>query len=449
MEQFSSARHHLGFYNNVGISVHYKMLTTSRLMNFHTGIFLAVAEVIQKHPILSAIPVDEDTASPYFARLPVIDLSRVISFVTRSQLVVSGGKDNDLDSLLQDQHNTNFKADYGVLPFWRLIVLQDPSEQREFTACFIFHHSLGDGASGLVFHKSLLAAMNMVENVIDSETLQTVVESLDMPLLPSLESLHPLPIPATSDRSFTTTSVKEWTGDVIRLPCETRFKSLSISADNSTAFIQSCKQNGTTVTSALPALFASILFHILPPTIEALSCVIPVSLRRWLPSDITNDTMGVWIDAFQVPFFHSTNNQLFGMDWQQAQLCQSAIKAYLAHGGNAINVARFKNIPDISSIFTSKIGQPRDSAYEVSNLGVFNASGVESGWQSSRIVFSRSAFASGSAIAVSAVSGVDGAMSLGFTWQVGVVEEEVVERFIDGIASAFMGEGFGSKAGRA
>lgn len=55
-------------------------------------------------------------------------------------------------------------------------------------------------------------------------------------------------------------------------------------------------------------------------------------------------------------------------------------------------------------------------------------------------MFSRSAFASGSAIAVSVVSGGDGAMSLGFTWQEGVVEEEVMEKVIGGIKKAFMSE---------
>jgi hypothetical protein len=129
---------------------------------------------------------------------------------------------------------------------------------------------------------------------------------------------------------------------------------------------------------------------------------------------------------------------MLGIDWQQAYHCQTAIKAYLSHNGNGINVARFKNIPNIASIFTSKIGQARDSAFEVSNLGVFYAPKVDNGWEASRVMFSRSAFASGSAIAVSVVSGGDGAMSLGFTWQEGIVEEEFVERAINGLKNVLM-----------
>jgi hypothetical protein len=439
MEQFSSARHHLGFYNNVGLTAQYKISTASVALDVRNTVYRAVADVIQKHPILSTIPIDEDTPNPYFARLPVIDLSRTISFVTRSQEFLEG-TDVELDALLQDQHNTNFKADYGTLPFWRVIILQSLGVQTEFTACFIFHHSLGDGASGLVFHKFLSVALNNAETTSVSEELQSIVKSPETPLLPSLENLHTLPVPVASNKSTTTPSLKGWTGKAIQLPCATRFRSLSLSAGRSRAFINECKKNSATVTSALPALITSILFQIVPPATEALSCVIPVSLRRWLPSEITNDAMGVWIDAFQVQFPRSNHDEASGIDWQQAYHCQTAIKIYLSHNGTAINVARFKNIPNISSIFTSKIGQARDSAFEVSNLGVFDAPIVDDGWEASRVVFSRSAFASGSAIAVSVVSGGDGAMSLGFTWQEGVVEEEVMEKVIGGIKKAFMSE---------
>jgi hypothetical protein len=436
MEQFSSARHHLGFYNNVGISVQYK-LSTSIAFDIRSIIYGAVADVIRKHQILSAIPVDEDTPNPYFARLPVIDLSRVVSFVSRTQKVPEG-TDAELDVLLQDQHNTDFRAEYGTLPFWRMIIAQDLIVPTEFTACYIFHHSLGDGASGLVFHRAFFAALNDGETGSDHDGWQTVVKSPGTPLIPSLEGLHPLPIPIATSKASTTPNFKEWTGKAIQLPCVTRFRSLLLSADKAKAFIKDCKQNGTTVTSALPALIAAILFQLVPGNTEALSCVIPVSLRRWLPSDVTNDTMGVWIDAFQVQFPRPNDNQTPGtIEWQQARHCQTAIKTYLSHGGNAINVARFKNIPNMSSVFTSKLAQARDSAFEVSNLGVFHAPRIDRGWEVVRILFSRSAFASGSAIAIGVISGDDGAMSLGFTWQEGIVEEEIVGKVIDALKEAF------------
>lgn len=402
----------------------------------HDLVFRAVANVIQKHPILSAIAVDEDTPNPYFARLPAIDLFRAVSFVARVGKAMAD-RDEELDDILQRQHNTKFKADYRSLPFWRLFILQTSEVWTEFTACFIFHHSLGDGASGLVFHKSFLAALNNLDVTLASETPRSIVRSPNIPLLPSLESLHPLPVPETSNKTAATT-LEEWTGQNIRLPCKTRFRHISIAATKSKAFLKACKENGTTVTSVLPALIASNLFELVPPSTEALSCVIPVSLRRWLPTDVTTDAMGVWIDAFQVQFPRPTGKQASVIDWQPTQICQNAIETYLSHRGNAINVARFKNILDMASIFTSKLGKARDSAFEVSNLGVFDAPKVDGGWEVSKVVFSRSAFASGSAIAVSIVSGNDRAMILGFTWHEGVVEEKLIEQLVNELEKGFI-----------
>lgn len=50
-----------------------------------------------------------------------------------------------------------------------------------------------------------------------------------------------------------------------------------------------------------------------------------------------------------------------------------------------------------------------------------------------KVVFSRSAFVSGSAIAVGVVSGANGGLSLGFSWQDGIVESGMIEKFISGV----------------
>ncbi|KAE9963537.1 hypothetical protein EG328_011318, partial [Venturia inaequalis] len=274
LEQFSSARHHLGFYNNVGVSAHYTAPQEQEACDssIRDHVFRAVAVVIQEHAILSAIPIDEDTPSPYFARLPTINLSRAVSFVTRVDASEPGG-DGELDSLLEREHNTNFNADYGSLPFWRLVIVQMVGVFTEFTACFIFHHALADGVSGLVFHKSLQAALNKFDRTSKSMS-QTIITSPNIPLLPSLETLHPLPIPPRSETPVPPT-LEEWTGQKIALPCITRFKHLSISATKSKAFLTACKENNTTLTSALSALIAIHLFALTPQTTQTLTCVIP------------------------------------------------------------------------------------------------------------------------------------------------------------------------------
>lgn len=109
-------------------------------------------------------------------------------------------------------------------------------------------------------------------------------------------------------------------------------------------------------------------------------------------------------------------------------------------------MAFFKAIPDVAAAFKSMIGTERDAAFEISNLGRFadDDAGEASGapWRVGRMVFSRSAVAFGAALNTSVVSGGDGALTIGFSWQEGVVEDELVEGVVGGFKMYFESEGF-------
>ena len=444
----------------MGLSANYKRSDSTSVSNFHRLIYAAIANVIRRHPILSAIPIDEDTTNPYFARLPCVDLKKCVFFVQRRQplAVDAEAEDNELDAVLEDQHNTNFKAEYGNLPFWRLIILQNPGVEDTFTASFIFYHGVGDGVAGLTFHNSFRDALNTISSSALESKTEHIFVSDDVPLLPPLEELHPLPISDIAAKP-TTEVLKEWTGNPIHLPCVSHLKSLALSPSTSKAFIQDCKKNNVTVTSALPSLIAAILYNILPPTTEALTCIIPVSLRPWLPRHIVNGEMGTWIDAFKVQFLRLDQNienpvsdteaiSNLSELWAQAQNTLQAIKSYLTatpSGEPYVNVALFKSIPDVSAIFNSTIGKERDSAFEVSNLGVVSnftsqdpsTAGNDPVWQVGKVTFSRSSVVSGSAITINVVTGGNGGMTLGFTWQEGIVEDKFVEGVVSGVRNFF------------
>lgn len=57
----------------------------------------------------------------------------------------------------------------------------------------------------------------------------------------------------------------------------------------------------------------------------------------------------------------------------------------------------------------------------------------ERDWKVGKMVFSRCAFVSGSAISTSVVTGGDGCLVLGFSWQEGIVEEELVDEVMAGV----------------
>lgn len=104
--------------------------------------------------------------------------------------------------------------------------------------------------------------------------------------------------------------------------------------------------------------------------------------------------------------------------------------------GVAGMVGALMRVPDVEGWLLGGIGGRRAAAFELSNVGVLAAApggAVEGGAEGDglcaieRVVFSQSASATAGAVKVSAVTGRDGVLVLGFSWQVGVVEDGVVE----------------------
>jgi hypothetical protein len=384
-------------------------------------IFSALSTVIQRHPILSAIPVDEDSAAPYFARLPEINLEDVVTFVTRQALYDGDGQDAELDSFLEKEHNIGFKANYGRVPFWRLIILMNLGSDIEFVASFIYHHALGDGASGVAFQKHFFSALVSAPEHLKSK----VISSSSLPLLHNLELLHPLPIPPTSPSLPLSPT---WTGGPISLPMKSHFQTLVLPQDLTNSLVRTCRDHQTTLTATLPVLITRILSNLLPTGPHALKCIIPVNIRRFLPpGQIADDDMGVWIDAISITY-ESKNDSI----WDQASISKDVISAYLASDGQRINVARMKQRGDMRAVFSALVGRDRDSSFEVSNLGVVRSEKGD-GWSMGRCGFSRSAFAAGSAFSIGAITGCDGCLCLGFSWQERVVEKELIGDVMKGV----------------
>lgn len=424
LEEFSSARHHLGIFLNVGISVSYTYKGALGV-DLRETIFSALSDVIQRHPVLSTIPVDEDSAAPYFARLPEINLEDAVTFLIRQDSSDGHSQDAELDSLLERQHNIDFKANYGSVPFWRLLILTNPNSDIEFVASFIYHHALGDGASGIAFHKHFFVSLTSAAVRQGSK----IIYSLTKPLLPNLELLHPLPIPPASP--YLQESAL-WTGTPVRLPMRTLFRTLTLSHQLTTSLIQTCRTHQTTLTSTLPVLIARVLRRLLPGGPHALKCIIPVNIRRFLPRDsIADDDMGVWIDAISISYDSAKIPT-----WDEAQRSKDIISAYLASDGQRINVARMKQRGDMREFFLSLVGKERDSSFEVSNLGVVKNMKEEvknEGWSMGRCRFSRSAFAAGSAFSIGTITGCDGCLCLGFSWQESVIERNIMEEIVEGV----------------
>lgn len=193
------------------------------------------------------------------------------------------------------------------------------------------------------------------------------------------------------------------------------------------------------------------MFNSLPPTAEALTCTIPVSLRPWLkaPREVVNGLVGTYFDATRVRFTRANRvprDSSWTDVWAGAHRASSSLDDYLRNlspsGEPCTSVAALKAIPDVFIIFKSMIGKPRDAAFEVTNVGRFSPfttkkTGDSPRWQLGKVPLSRSSVVSGAAITVSVATGGNGSLAIGFSWQEGVVENEVIDNIRDDVGKFF------------
>lgn len=446
--------HELELYTTAGYSVHYKPSQVSLVPDLEPLIYLALAQVLREYPTLFAVPIVPKDEASYFARLPSIDLRKVTSFVQRQGPIPEDGKGRDfeLDALLQHQVNTNFKSQQGITPVWRLIILYDFSEKQQFTANFMVHHGIADGASFQIlhrsFHKALHALSSSAADSLESK-VEYIISSKDGDGMgPSLESIHSLPIPGEAPEANATVH-NDWLGNPTEVPSSTGYATLSLPSPLVNSFTQECKKNKVATPAGLNALIAKVLYSNLPSTTESLDVNIPVDIRPELPPKVVDGVMGNFFDAFRTRIFRS---DFCGQDstelieiWNSARKVQADTRKYFSNaspsGEAYLNIASLKNIPDLQKLLKSLIGGPRTESLELAYIGPHVPfSGVKPGnklvWQAGKATVSRCAFAPGACLQMTVVLHNEG-MTIGFAWPRCAIEEDLVGRTIDGIRAYF------------
>ncbi|KAB8256712.1 alcohol acetyltransferase [Aspergillus pseudonomiae] len=439
MELCSTARHHLRFYYNVAVAATYTLPATFTLP-IKDYVYKACEILIAQHPILSAVPIGEETKEPYFVRLPNIDLSQSVFFQKREHgFPDAEDRDEELDALLSTQHNTAFEL---PLPFWRIFVLTDDADEteRRFTVVFFFHHAISDGSSGKVFHRTFLQALQSLSS-LTVDDVKEVITSPDSPLLPPGEAVHPKPVSYSylavqlfKAKIYDPRDPGLWTGSEVKLPLETKPKHIVFPKHISSTFRDRCRENKTTITAALQTVIARSLFTHLPESSTKVKCSGAMSNRRWLPDPITEDSMGVWVQEYTEDYSRKDLDEA-SFPWSVTVRSRATIEKELSKEGKDTTANLLRYVNDYQNeLYLSKVGLPRSSTYEVSNVGAFTSSTSAEGIpRVGRVVFSQSASVTGSAFGVSVVSGGDGCLVLMFTWQKGVVEDLFILNVIESV----------------
>ncbi|KAL3472736.1 hypothetical protein BJX99DRAFT_210569 [Aspergillus californicus] len=419
VEKYSTTRSHLGIYLNVGLTARYKRPSGVAVK---PALFHALSMLISKHPILSAVPFAVDTPNPYFVRLPTITLSEVVTFVKDAH-PPSLDWEEVLDKVLEEQHNRPFEIQPNRnLPFWRLCVLESDESPAHFTLVFMFHHSLMDTKSALSFHEELEGYIAQYAGPEPSDTILSPSDTL----IPPLEALYPLPVSQEflkSQEKHHEPSPDSWTAAPQSTPVKTRFSSLWLSKTETERLTAMSKKGQTSVTAALQTLIATSLFSVLPATYHTLQADCAVSLRRFLPKPVTATTLGCYVGSLS-----TTYSRIPAFDfWGEARRAKMVIEHAMAKKGGDMSVGYLAFIPNLHPWMLQKLGRKRMGAFELSNVGVCSTSRGGVGFEIESVLFSQSSSACSAAIKASAVTGRDGRLALGFTWQEGIVEGDMIE----------------------
>ncbi|KAI9367050.1 alcohol acetyltransferase [Aspergillus egyptiacus] len=435
LEKISTVRHPLKYYFNVAMSANYTIPDpyTLPLVDY---IYKALETLINRHPVLSAIPLGEDTEDPYFVRLPEVDLAQPVSFRKRVQSFPEGDEqDSELESVLQEQHNTGFTAPQ---PYWRLIIFTDDANDKRFTAAFVFHHALGDGTSGKAFHRTFLQALRETASLKPGEAKQ-VITPPKTPLLPNLEAIHPLPISLLYLAKIILKELlpfgddpKLWAAAPCQVPVKTNLRNIVFSAAETSALVKACRNHDTTVTCALQTAIARSIFAHIPEDYTRIAMAGAISCRSWLKEQISDDEMGVWVQEFAETYTRkAVAQQTF--PWSEAQRSRQTIQRELKLQSKNSSVGLLRYIKDYrKQLYEPKIGKPRKYACEVSSLGVVKTENAQDAAlpQIGRVVFSQSSSATGCAIQLSVVTGVDGCLAVAVSFQEGVVDEGLMGKIL-------------------
>ncbi|KDQ61358.1 hypothetical protein JAAARDRAFT_66485 [Jaapia argillacea MUCL 33604] len=477
MERYHITRHHLGFDSCVLVAAQYH--SSSGTLGPLT-LFPALAHLIHTHAALSVHLTGDLFHNPAFSRLPSIDLSLVVQFVQ---------EEHTLQQVAEDQLSKAFDTSSNVLPLWRLVVLPNG------LVFFAYHHAIGDGMSGLAFHRGLLAALN-TPFTFTSDTIVQVPTNIT--LVPPLEHLTPTsPSPTklfkTIFNLYAPTSwtrrVSAWTGTPVSYSGSLRIniKFIEFTPSDITQFKKMCREHGTTLTAAFHALAVSALASLLDSSdddvnsasvvgsmkkgkrYKYISIYIPISLRSFTKT--SPDAMCDHVSAYHTYTpLHSylplplpasaslpckdTPNPTHDLTafWSQARILSQKLKENKARSRQETGLLKFL-FGDYEGFFRDKVGKKREGGLELSNVGSLSPSPTtapspptttspttvpcptqpSTQWQIHKVYFTQNDVVCGAALKMNVVGDGLGGVNVGVSWGEGL-GEEFVRRFREAFA---------------
>lgn len=411
---------------------------------------------IKEYPYLSVVVKDRHTEKPFYEPTSTVDLENHVSILNVKH---SENEENaSIQTCLPAILDRPWPAD---LPPWRIVVLPLKSKESTLTRCFVafaFSHALGDGMVGVAFHRTFLDAWRQAPDTKDlsfqaTPPSGTLSEPFDTPeRLPISWGFLLGPLIAVYLPKFlgkllgvraaaSTVDAGTWIGPPIFFDPtaaeKSRIKLLEIEAPLVQNALEVSRSHDTKLTGTVHQMIVRALSKAIPdPNITNFVSGTPLDMRASI--GIPSLTWGLFVSGYYEVHPRPSDAAVPALSdemWTAASSMTKKISACAATlQDQAIGLLRY--VPGIRKWTLSKVGQQRDSSYELSNLLAFDNKDDESqGCRISKMVFSQPGNVPSAPLVFNVISVKGGSLMCTVSWQAGALglplEEE--RAFVDGI----------------
>ncbi|EKV20369.1 hypothetical protein PDIP_17280 [Penicillium digitatum Pd1] len=462
-ERRTISREDVGYYNALVIAAVYEIASEHVDVSTTQSFLAPLRQCIGKYPYLNVVVKDKHTEKPAYEAVSSIDLHDHV-FIIHEDEASNNGETAKMEKILPAILDRPWPAD---IPPWRIVVLplvspQDSTAKRCFVA-FAFSHALGDGMVGVAFHRTFLDAWRQTTSVDKNASFlvtppsQTLPEPFDTPeRLPIswkflLEPLIAVYLPKFVAKLFglrasaSTLDAGTWIGSPMffdpAAALQSRVRLLEIEAPLVQKALQTSRSHGSKLTATVHQMVVRALSRAIHSTdVTNFVSGTPVDMRASIGTP--GLTWGLFVSGYYDVHPRVPNAKEPGLSeerWTAASLMTQKLAECGARlQDQAIGLLRY--VPSIRNWTLSKIGQKRDSSYELSNLLAFDntGDGTDQKCKVSKMVFSQPGNVTSAPLVFNIISVKGGSLMCTVSWQAGAlgvpVEEEM--SLVDDICSS-------------
>ncbi|WYZ43730.1 hypothetical protein EsH8_VII_000166 [Colletotrichum jinshuiense] len=459
-EQRTISREDLGYYHAVIIGAIYEV-GDGLSLGSPSSLFGAVNRCIEQHPFLGVVVADRHTDKAYYQRAPVINLEDHVE-------VHGTGVETDSDYwvAIEEVLRSNLDRPFShSIPPWRVVVL--PITSSQYFVAFCFSHMIGDGPTGVTFHRSLLEAFRKPSAAgspapsavkppptplpIPFDTPERLPISWSFLLGPLIAVIVPGFISSLLGLKAHTSAVSDgtWTGPVAAFDpshpeaSRTKVAIRLIESPLVDKAIQEARKHDAKLTATLHQFIVRALSKTFADS-KTTDFVGQTAINMRKSVGVPADEMGEFAStAYTVHPVTNASGPLSAEEWDSAS---SSTRKFAETAATLQDqpIGLLRYAPSIRKWLSGKLGQQRDCSYEVSNIGAFEDGDVDSAHVTniSHVVFSQPGHVFGAPLCFNFSSVKGGSVVYTVTWPTGALGVAPVEEegLVDAICKSIQSD---------